>query len=258
MIRLAILGSGSSGNSAIVECGGQRLLIDAGLSAKQLALRLGQLGVEPASVNAVLLTHEHGDHIRGLEVFLRKHPVAIHTTAHTAEVVRQSGVKAHWKTFEAGQTFCLGEVEIRSFAIQHDAVDPVGFVITHDTRHLGFVSDAGFVTRSMTEAMRGLHGLFIEANYDERLLEADTKRPWATKQRIGSRHGHLSNRQVGELLREIAHTGLRHVILGHLSSDCNQPDLALGHIRQSLTEAGQSHVAVACAHADRPSGWFEV
>lgn len=259
MIRFAVLGSGSSGNSAVVECGGMRLMIDAGLSAKQLILRLDDLGIAPDSLGGILLTHEHGDHIRGLKVLLKKHPLPVFSTASTAHVVRESGIEgAVWKTFESGQSFAIGDAVISSFPIQHDAVDPVGFVIGHRSRRLGFVSDAGHVTPCMTEHMRGLHGLFIEANYDDDLLEADTRRPWSIKQRISSRHGHLSNHQVGELLKEIAHRELRHVVLGHLSSDCNQPDVATRHLRSRLDAAGHPQVQLTCAHPDQPSGWFTV
>jgi len=259
VIRFAVLGSGSGGNSAVVECGGQRLLIDAGLSAKQLETRLRLLGIEPASLDGILLTHEHGDHVRGLKVFLKKFPVPVLATPQTAMVVREAGIShGEWKSFETGQTFTLGDTEICSFSIQHDAVDPVGFVISDRTHRLGMVSDAGFITHSMRESLRDLHALFIEANYDDGLLEADTKRPWSIKQRIASRHGHLSNRQVGELLREIAHAGLRQLVLGHLSSDCNQPEVAIGHLRACLVETGHGHVALECARQDEPTEWFEL
>jgi phosphoribosyl 1,2-cyclic phosphodiesterase len=257
VIRFAVLGSGSGGNSAIVECGGSRLMIDAGLSAKQLSLRLGLLGIDPASLDGILLTHEHGDHVRGLKVFLKKHPLPVFATSQTSRIVRETGIDGvQWKTFESGQTFAIGASEIRSFAIQHDAVDPVGFVVGGATHKLGFVSDAGHVTRSMTENLRGLHGLFVEANYDDGLLEADTKRPWPTKQRISSRHGHLSNEQVAALVREIAHAGLGRVVLGHLSSDCNKPDLILKRLRACLAEDGHHHVGLHCACQDEPTEWF--
>ena len=108
----------------------------------------------------------------------------------------------------------------------------------------------------MTERLRGLHGIFVEANYDEELLEADTKRPWSIKQRISSRHGHLSNSQVTELIREIAHPALGRVVLGHLSSDCNTPDIILSRLRACLGETGHEHVELHCACQDVPSGWF--
>jgi phosphoribosyl 1,2-cyclic phosphodiesterase len=259
VIRFAVLGSGSGGNSALVECGGARLLVDAGLSAKQISLRLQKLGIDPASLDGILLTHEHGDHIRGLKVFLKQHRLTVFATPQTAMVVRETGIEGGvWKTFETGQTFTVGGSQIRSFSIQHDAVDPVGFVFGGGDRKLGFVSDACHVTHSMTECLRGLHGLFVEANYDEDLLESDTKRPWSIKQRISSRHGHLSNTQVTSLVRDIAHPQLGRVVLGHLSSDCNQPDLILGKLRQCLADMGHDHIGLHCACQDEPTDWFEL
>ena len=256
-MRFAVLGSGSKGNSAVVECGGVRLLIDAGLSAKQLNLRLGLLGIEPASLDGILLTHEHGDHVKGLKIFLKQHAVPVFATAPTAKVVRQAGLEGGtWKTFDIAQTFTIGEVVVRSFAIQHDAVDPVGFVIGHASQRFGFVSDVGHVTRSMTQSLSGLNGLFVEANYDAQLLESDTKRPWSIKQRICSRHGHLSNEQVAELVCDIAHPLLARVVLGHLSADCNTPELILGRLRASLAALGHGHVGLDCACQDVPTGWF--
>lgn len=252
-----MLGSGSKGNAAVVECGGLRLMIDAGLSAKQLALRLRQVGIDPASLDGILLTHEHGDHVRGLKIFIKQHPVPVFTTAATARVVREAGIEGgSWKFFEAGQVFAIGGVAVETFAIQHDAVDPVGFVVGHNTRRLGLLSDAGFVTRGMTERLRGLTGIFVEANYDEKLLEADMKRPWSIKQRISSRHGHLSNTQVAELIRDIAHPELGRVVLGHLSSDCNTPEIILAKLRECLAESGNGHVGLHCACQDTPSDWF--
>jgi phosphoribosyl 1,2-cyclic phosphodiesterase len=259
VMRFAVLGSGSGGNAAIVESGGVRVMIDAGLSAKQLTVRLERLGIDPATLDGILLTHEHGDHVRGLKIFLKQNAVPVFTTPATARVVRETGIEgATWKVFEAGQVFELGGISVESFAIQHDAVDPVGFVIGQNSRRLGFLSDAGFVTRSMTSKLCGLAGIFVEANYDEDLLEADTKRPWSIKQRISSRHGHLSNSQVTELIREISHPALSQVVLGHLSSDCNTPTLITTQLRHCLGELGHHHVALDCASQDEPTCWFDI
>lgn len=244
----------------MVECGETRLLIDAGLSAKQITARLAMIGIEPASLGGILLTHEHGDHVKGLKVFLKQNPLPVYATASTSHVVRETGIGGGtWRTFESGQAFAIRNLEIRSFAVHHDAVDPVGFVIGGgETKRLGFLSDAGHVTHSMTESLRGLHGLFIEANYDERLLEMDTKRPWSIKQRISSRHGHLSNHQVANLLDNIAHAGLTRIVLGHLSPDCNTPETAITHLRTCLSAAGHPHIGLHCARQDEPTEWFEV
>lgn len=258
-IRMVVLGSGSRGNAAVVECAGVRLLVDAGLSAKQLGMRLRLVGVEPDTLDGILLTHEHGDHVRGLKVLLKQWNLPVYCTEMTGRVVREAGIReGRWKHFEAGQHFTIGGAAIRTFSTQHDAVDPVGFVISNGSRHIGVVSDVGFVTRSLTESLRGVDGLFIEANYDDELLANDTKRPWSIKQRISSRHGHLSNAQCAELLREIAHARLTRVVVGHLSSDCNTPDAALRVLRACLADAGHPQIEVHCAGQDSPTGWLTI
>ncbi len=258
-MRFSVLGSGSSGNSTILECGNTRILIDAGLSAKQLCLRLESLGIAPDSLTAILLTHEHGDHVRGLKNFLKKQPTPIFTTRDTAHVVKEQGIgEATWNIFEAGQVFPIDHISIESFSIQHDAVDPVGFVFGNSTDRFGLVSDAGQVTSSMKARLRSLSALFIEANYDDQLLADDTKRPWSIKQRISSRHGHLSNVQVGELLTEIAHAEMTQIVFGHLSSDCNCPKKVTTLFTETLAALGHPHIALACASQAEPTPWFEI
>jgi len=258
-IRMVVLGSGSRGNSAVIECGGARLLVDAGLSSKQLTLRLKSVGVEPESLDGILLSHEHGDHVRGLKVLLKQWNLPVYCTEMTGRVVRETGItEGQWKHFEAGQSFAIGGALVQSFSLQHDAVDPVGFVIGDGGKRIGAVTDAGDVTRNLTEALRGVDGLFIEANYDDELLATDTKRPWSIKQRISSRHGHLSNAQCARLLREIAHERLTRVVVGHLSSDCNTPETALHVLRCGLADAGHPHVEVHCAGQDEPTGWLVI
>lgn len=244
----------------MVECGELLFLIDAGISAKQLVIRLRQVGIEPTQLNGVLLTHEHGDHVRGLRIFLKQFPIPVFATHATSRIVSQNygGGAEQWKIFQAGQHFEVGEVRVDSFAIQHDAVDPVGFVIHHRGRRLGLLSDIGHVTKSVTERLRGLHALFVEANYDIALLEADEKRPWSIKQRISSRHGHLSNHQVGDLIQQISHPELSCIILGHLSSDCNAPHLAISHLRDRLDVLGHHGTGIHCAGHEEPTIWFHV
>jgi phosphoribosyl 1,2-cyclic phosphodiesterase len=253
-VRFIVLGSGSGGNAAVVEAGGVRLLVDAGLSAKQLVDRMKASGVEPASLRGVLLTHEHGDHIRGLRVLMKSLAVPVYATPATSLVVRDGGVDtATWKIFESGAGFQLDGLAIQSFAVPHDAVEPVGFVFRHEEKSLGLLSDTGHVTRLITERLRGVQALFVEANYDDELLEADMKRPWSTKQRISSRHGHLSNAQTTALVAELVPAGLRRVVLGHLSRDCNHPDKAVSALRSGVPDLAE----IACAPQDECCGWWD-
>ena len=163
-----------------------------------------------------------------------------------------------WTCFEAGQSFALGDITIESFRVMHDAVDPVGFVFRSAVGSLGYLCDLGHVPDQLHPRMGGLDCLFVEANYDERLLESDQRRPWGTKQRICSQHGHLSNTQAAATAAALAHPGMRQVVLGHLSRDCNEPALAVRVVRERLSEAGWGHVAVACATQHEPTPWWRV
>ncbi len=253
MLELAILGSGSSGNSALVCLGETRVLIDAGLSAKQLCLRLEALGVDPDSLSGIILTHEHGDHTRGIEVFCRKRPLPVYATTHTCAVVSENVNSAvTWRPFESGTQLSIGGIKVESFSVPHDAVDPVGFVFRCEESSIGILSDVGHVTRMIIDHLKGVDTLFTEANYDEVMLQNDTKRPWSTKQRISNRHGHLSNDQTAELVSEIAGPNLTRVVLGHLSSDCNTSELAISVIARKLADSGLNEVAVECAHRSKP------
>lgn len=259
MLNITTLGSGSSGNSALVCSGRTRLLVDAGLSAKQLRLRLEAIGVDPESLDGILLTHEHGDHTRGIDVFCRKVEVPVFCTARTRMVLRDSmKTEKSWKVIPSGGEFEIGDLGMRSFPVAHDAVDPVGFVVRDGESSLGIVSDVGFVTSLVVEAVRGVNTLFVEANYDEQLLFDDTKRPPSIKQRISSRHGHLSNEQTAELVVGAAGDALQRVILGHLSSDCNTPEIARRVVGGALGEALGREVEVVCAAAGVPTGGFDV
>ena len=235
-MRVGVLGSGSGGKSTIVECDGEYLLVDAGLSAKQLNLRLEQLGVAPEKLSGILLTHEHGDHVRGLDVFLRKFPVPILASIMTGRVV-QEGLRepVEWIVFESGQKFSWKGFNFTTFPLPHDAVEPVGYVITRGKYSVGIATDLGHVDNQVTQALKGVQGLILEANYEWEMLEADQKRPFSTKQRISSQHGHLSNEQAADLVAELVPDGLKRLILGHLSSDCNSPTKAVEEVRQRIS-----------------------
>lgn len=249
MIEVQVLASGSNGNAALVRCDGISILVDAGLSARQLSLRLEACGCAPSSLAGILLTHEHGDHTGSLPVLLSRHALPVFCNAHTARALQDGGLsKAHdWRIFSNGQEFEVGGLSIRPFSVPHDAADPVGYRISGNGVHFGVLTDLGYPTRVVFDALAGIHGLFIETNHDEQLLQRDTRRPWPVKQRISSRHGHLSNAAAARAVGELLTPNLRTIILGHLSRDCNTPELALRAIEGELHRLGRADIGLHCA-----------
>jgi phosphoribosyl 1,2-cyclic phosphodiesterase len=245
-----MLGSGSAGNSALLATDHCKVLIDGGLSARQIVVRLEQCGVSPEQLDGVLLTHEHGDHVCGLEVLCRKFAVPIYANALTTEAIKcDGGLDRHrnWRIFRTGAEFKICDITVETFPVPHDAVDPVGFAFHAGARSLGFITDLGYATKMLIERLREVHTLVIETNHDEKLLQADTHRPWPVKQRIMSRHGHLSNAAAATVIEELLPGKVERVVLGHLSRDCNTPDLACGAIRALLDKCGKIDMEVFCA-----------
>ncbi|GAB5562530.1 MAG: MBL fold metallo-hydrolase [Synoicihabitans sp.] len=228
--RFRILGSGSSGNAALLETESTRVLIDAGFSGRKLRQMLHESGTRMDDVHAIFLTHEHGDHTAGVDA-LKKHPgVAVFANAATSRAV-QAKLKhaAAWQVFETGTRFRFRDLEIDAFSVPHDAQDPVGFSFTSGKvddlfaprRTVTWLTDLGHIPQHVRRRMEAADLLAIESNHCAQLLEADIRRPWSTKQRILGRHGHLSNDGVREILGEIASPRWRHICLTHLSRDCN-------------------------------------
>src|SRR5204863_5844801 len=245
-----MLGSGSAGNSALVATDHCKILVDGGLSARQLVLRLEQCGVMAEQLDGVLLTHEHGDHICGLDVLCRKFDVPIYCNALTAEAVRcDTSFERHrnWRIFPTGSGFSICDITVQTFPVPHDAVDPLGFAFYAGSGSLGFITDLGYVTKMIVERLRGVHTLVIETNHDEKLLQKDTHRPWPVKQRIQSRHGHLSNAAAATVIEDLLPGKIDRVVLGHLSRDCNTPELAIQAIRNALSKSGRIDIELFCA-----------
>jgi phosphoribosyl 1,2-cyclic phosphodiesterase len=255
-MKFCVLGSGSGGNALVVSAGDTHVLIDAGLSASQLRDRLGKMGLMPEQLHAILLTHEHQDHCRGLDVLLKKAPIPVYTTRLTRESLRgQLKNEPTWKILTAGSKFNLGPLEVEGFSIPHDAVEPIGFVLRGADGVLGILTDAGHVSKSMLKALTGVNSLYVEANYDEDMLDEDQKRPWSTKQRISGQHGHLSNRQMADLIAELLPGELERVVLGHLSKDCNDPQVAKDATK-GLELPSDFAIHVSCQ--DTCTEWFPV
>jgi phosphoribosyl 1,2-cyclic phosphodiesterase len=256
-----MLGSGSAGNSALVATDHCKILIDGGLSARQIILRLEQCGVAPEHLDGVLLTHEHGDHVCGLEVFCRKFQLPLYANALTAEAVRcDRALDRHrsWRIFRTGSEFSICDILVQTFPVPHDAVDPVGFVFQAGSSSMGFITDLGFATKMLVERLREVHTLVIETNHDETLLHADPHRPWPVKQRIQSRHGHLSNAAAAGVIEQLLPGKIERIVLGHLSRDCNTPALALSTVRESLAKCGKIDMEVHCATQSEVSARYRI
>jgi len=238
-----VLASGSKGNASLLRGPEGCLLIDAGLNGKQLEARLAVLGLDWNSIDAVVLTHEHGDHCAGVPALVRNGRCAFLANRGTWEAL---GIDAggRWQEWATGSAARWAGFSMDSFPVPHDAAEPVGVRIEAGGRTLAVVTDLGFTPQAVVQRVRGCGLLVLEANYDAELLRLDTKRPWPVKQRIANRHGHLSNEAAAELLGQVATEALGDVFLAHLSEDCNRAELAEAAVRGRLEVMGLGGVRI--------------
>ena len=251
-IQFAILGSGSSGNCAYLETEETRLLIDAGLSGKQIRLRLASLGKTPETLTGILITHEHSDHVQGLKRIAADGRIPVYCNRHTRRAVEEKhGCEYDCRIFQTGSSFEVGDLRVDSFTVPHDALDPVGYVVHAGDEQIGILTDLGHITRLILDRIRQVTVLVLDANYDPELLRQDPKRPWSIKQRIYSRHGHLSNESAAKSLAELGENRLKYLFLAHLSQDCNTPELAHRTFVAHLNPQGLSPLNVIVAERHR-------
>jgi phosphoribosyl 1,2-cyclic phosphodiesterase len=253
-VQLTILGSGSMGNCAYLETAQTRLLIDAGLTGRQIRNRLAGIGRAPETLDGILITHEHSDHISGLVGLASKLQSPIYCNRLTKEAIEgQLQIQINARVFSTGASFEIGDISIDTFSVPHDAYDPVGFLVRTEAGNIGFLTDLGHATKLVVERVRAANVLLLEANHDLKMLQEDPRRPWSLKQRILSRHGHLSNDGAAEVVDQILSGQLRRVYLGHLSRDCNRPELARQVVAARLQRLGGTHVCLESASQDVPS-----
>ena len=242
-VSFTILGSGSSGNCAYLETGETRVLVDAGFSGRQTRARLATIGRVPENLSAIFITHEHSDHISGLAGIADKLQIPVYCNRATKEEIeRILGVRLDFRLFTTGGSFEIGDMGVDTFMIPHDAQDPVGFLLRTSAGNLGFATDLGHVTRLVAERLRAANVLVLESNHDVKMLQDCPRRPWSLKQRILGRHGHLSNDAAADCTADIMTPGLRHLYLGHLSSECNKPEIARRVVQKRLDQIGATHV----------------
>jgi phosphoribosyl 1,2-cyclic phosphodiesterase len=255
MLRFCLLGSGSTGNATLVEGGGARVLVDAGLGPRQLAERLVSAGVDPASIDAVLLSHEHGDHARGAVAFVEKWGMPL---AGSRGTWRAAGLGAEtlpgYERIEPGGRLRLGELDVRAVAVPHDAAGPVAFVLSTGGVSFAHATDVGHLGSDLVRALRGCQAILLESNYEAAMLR-DGPYPWALKERILGPFGHLSNGDVGRFLERGLGQDCRLVVLAHLSQKNNHPELALLAAEEALRRGQHEGVSIGVADPSG-TGWF--
>ena len=276
-VQFTILGSGSAGNCAYVETGEARILVDAGFSPRQIRTRLASIGKTPENLSAILLTHEHSDHIAGLLGLADKFHIPVFCNRGTQDATiwafkekwsKKTNLalenadtfksKIDWRLFETGATFEVGDVGIETFSIPHDAQDPVGFIHHTGVGKIGLATDLGHVTKLVLERIRMANVLVLESNHDVKMLQNCPRRSWALKQRILGRHGHISNVTAAETVAQIMSAELRQLYLAHLSRECNTPELAQHIMAEQLFHIGATHVQLQLAAQDVPCGTLEL
>jgi phosphoribosyl 1,2-cyclic phosphodiesterase len=257
MLRFRVLGSGSDGNATLVEGAGARVLLDAGLGPRQLAERLQSAGVDPASLDAVLVSHEHGDHARGAPAFSRRWGVPLAASRRTFEALGcDLGKLPEVLALEPGETCSLRGLGVRAVAVPHDAARPLAFVVASAGAAIGHATDLGHLARGLVAAFRECDAVLVESNYDPAMLR-DGPYPWSLKERILGPFGHLSNADTSRLLEKGLGPACRQVVLAHLSRKNNHPELALLAAEEALVRAGRREVRLTLAGASG-TGWLTV
>lgn len=265
-MRICSLGSGSAGNATLIVAGETRILIDCGLSGRETIRRIREVGEDPARLDAIVLTHEHGDHSRGLAAISKTLDVTIYSSPATlaaCNLGEKMKTIRRGESLVAGQSFAIGSLRLNPVAIPHDAADPMAFTVEAGGSRMGIAVDLGHIDRHVADHLRGCDALIIEANHEIEMLKVCTYYPWALKQRIMGRNGHTSNTEMSRFLREDFDGKAGHILLAHLSQNTNLPLLAEQAAIQALEEraplfSAEARKRVRVAPYDKPSDWIEL
>lgn len=242
-MKFCVLASGSAENATYVEQGGMRLLIDVGPSCRKLTNRLTALGVNPAELDGILITHEHADHVKGMANFCKKYAIPVYANEGTASVIErncyaQKEPLPEFVIFQTQIPFSFGDLTITPVPVSHDTAEPVGYTLDDGTCRFGYFTDLGHYSEQTVQAIRDCTALILESNHDIQMLE-HSARPYSLISRIRGPVGHLSNDDACRLIAEAAPERLRALVLAHLSHECNLPDLAETMMRATLKEIGR-------------------
>jgi len=266
MLKIGILGSGSKGNSLIVSAGEEAVLVDAGFSRRELLRRLEALEFDPGKIRCVLLTHEHTDHISGARLFCDTLKIPLCAAGSVLALLKKKGQRlpASLWSFEPGEQFKVGSFEIRTFPVQHDAIDPVGFVVGSSGVNVGIATDLGEISPMVRRNLVNTEVLILESNYDPEMLRNSSRRP-GLKNRINGFNGHLDNRSAARALESLLGDRSELLLLAHRSGECNTEELVCQEIRRELSSLArpdfpfsvlkQGHCLKACR---RSSGGFDL
>lgn len=264
-MRVRIIGSGSSGNVLYVEGGDTRVLVDVGLSGKETVRRLTEAGIEPSSLDAVVLTHEHGDHARGTSVFARNFDLPVYTTPGTRAACEfgRFEEKMRFVDVTSSESFQIGALDFHPFTVPHDAADSFAVTVECGGAKLAVVTDLGYIPQLVAERVRGADVLVIESNHDVEMLKVCAHYPWSLKQRVLSKHGHLSNDHVADFLERDFDGKAERIVLAHLSKNTNHPDLARLTALQALERRGplfcrDAEQRLSLADQDAPGPWIDL
>ena len=260
MLKFCSLYSGSTGNSLFVENNDTKILIDAGVSGKKVVDALESINVKPEEINAILITHEHTDHIQSVGTLSKKYNIPIYANSNTwSKISKEKINKTNIFTFNSFEDFSVGSLKFHPFKIPHDAVDPCGFNVYDGKTKISIATDLGHVTDEIITCLDGSKFILLEANYEPEVLKMCSY-PLLLKKRISSSNGHLSNNEAGKTIAKLINNGLSSVMLGHLSKESNFPQMASATVLEELKKANfkKNDIDLSVASRTEPSGLIEI
>ncbi len=257
-LSISVLGGGSKGNSILLYSADSAILVDAGFSRKQLVERIEKIGYEPEKIEGLLITHEHTDHVSGIKVFSKQFSTPVYLTGETNRyLLNKKKIENNSNIFAPGNSFNISDFKVEPFTIQHDAVQPVGFVIKIGRLKIGIATDLGKLNKLVEHKLKGCDCLILESNYDIDLLRK-SDRTLPLKQRIMGTNGHLSNNDAMDALDKLLTDKTKYLFLTHLSQDCNSKEIVLNLTENKLKNLNREDIILNIVEQDKPSNLIEI